>query len=594
MDPVFLERHWDSLPNLDRLRRRGDFRRLGTSIPPQSPVAWSTFITGMDPGGHGIYDFVHRNPQTLMPFSSMAETSEATRTISVGPYVLPLSRGKVRSLRHGTAFWQVLADHGIPATILRMPTNFPPIECEGEYLAGMGVPDMRGTFGTFSFYTDDPAAVPKQVPGGQIIPVQLTGSRVTLQVEGPSNTLRKDRSRSTLPLIVDVDPLEPAARFEAPGSSFILKEGEWSGWIRVHFPLLGPWKSASGMFRVYAKKLRPDFQIYVSPINIDPAEPELPISSPGSYSRELAGALGPFYTQGMAEDTAALRQGVFSVEEYVAQSRIVSNEHLGILKYALQHFTEGILFFHFFGVDQDSHMLWGKYEPQLLDTYRLADNAVGWAMQLAPDANLIVMSDHGFTTFARSVHLNTWLYNEGYLALDDPANLGDEELFTHVNWSRTQAYALGLNGVYLNLKGRERNGIVEPGERRELLRQISERLTSFRDPENGKPVVKEVYVTRDVFRGDTLDSAPDLIVGYSSPYRASWQTALGAVPRNVIEDNIEQWRGDHCIAASEVPGVLLGSRKPRVADPQLTDVTTTILAYFGVNRPPAMTGRDLY
>jgi len=156
MDPGFLERHWSSLPNLDRLRREGDFRRLGTTIPPQSPVAWSTFITGLDPGGHGIFDFVHRNPVTMAPVSSMGETVESRHTIPLGPYELPLSRGEVRSFRQGKAFWQILSERGIPATILRMPVNFPPVGCACEELSGMGTPDMQGTFGTFTFYTDDP------------------------------------------------------------------------------------------------------------------------------------------------------------------------------------------------------------------------------------------------------------------------------------------------------------------------------------------------------------------------------------------------------------------------------------------------------
>jgi hypothetical protein len=353
MDPVFLERHWKSLPNLAGLRTRGDFVRLATTIPPQSPVAWSTFITGMDPGGHGIYDFIHRNPQTMMPFSSMAETSEPGRTLSVGPWVLPLLAGEVRSLRKGRAFWQELSDHGVRVNVVRMPTNFPPVECEGESLAGMGTPDMRGTFGTFTFFTDDPAASEKKVPGGMIIPVQLRNYRTTLRIEGPENTLHKSRPRTATELTVSVDPAARAARFETEDTQLILREGEWSNWIRTTFRLIPALKSVSGMFRVYVKQLQPRLQLYVSPVNIDPEEPELPISYPMSYSRKLAKSIGPFYTQGMAEDTAAFRQGVLNREEYLAQSRLVATEHLRLLNYAVENFREGFLFYHFFGVDQN-------------------------------------------------------------------------------------------------------------------------------------------------------------------------------------------------------------------------------------------------
>ena len=311
MDPKFLEAHWDSLPNLDRLRRRGEFRTLATTIPPQSPVAWSSFITGMDPGGHGIFDFIHRHPDTAMPYSSMAETTEPERKLTIGPYVIPLSKGRVRSIRKGRAFWQILADHDVPVTILRMPMNFPPVECEGQSLSGMGTPDLRGTFSTFAFYTDQLGEKQRQVPGGQIIPVSLVGRRATLEVEGPANTLHKDRPRSFVSLTVDVDPTESVARFRVGDTQFILSEGEWSDWIKAEFPLI-PGVGAAGMFRVYAKKLRPEFRVYVSPVNIDPSHPELPISGPESYSRELASELCPFYTQGMAEDTAALLQGILS------------------------------------------------------------------------------------------------------------------------------------------------------------------------------------------------------------------------------------------------------------------------------------------
>ncbi len=596
MDPQFLERHWASLPNLDRLRREGEFKRLATTMPPQSPVAWSTFITGMDPGGHGIYDFVHRNPQTRMPFSSMGQTTEGGRTLSLGPYVLPLSAGKVVSFRRGEPFWQILAAHHVPTTILRMPTNFPPVECEEDRaVSGMGTPDLRGTFGTFAYYTDDPIQQTREVPGGRIIRVSPDQHRVTLRVEGPQNTLRKDQAPTFVEMNVAVDPAQPVARFQVADHTFILKQGEWSEWIRVEFPLIPGLKSAAGMFRVYARQLQPHFQIYVSPINIDPFNPELPITHPAAYSRELADALGPFYTQGMAQDTSALRQAVFNRDEYIAQSRQVSLSNLELLRYGLDHFTSGLLFCHFFGVDQDSHMLWGKYEDQLLDTYKLVDQSIGWVRAKARDATLIVMSDHGFASFDRAVHLNTWLMQEGFLTLDDPRNVGEQELFAHVDWSRTQAYSLGLNCLYLNLQTREPDGTVAPGAEADyVLNNIAKRLKEFRDPDTGKPVISSVLLPHKEFHGAMRDSGPDMLVGYMPAYRSSWQTALGAVPAKVIENNTEEWRGDHCIDARFVPGVLISNRKSRMAEPHLYDLTATILNEFGVAPGPGMIGHTIY
>lgn len=593
MDPGFLERHWDVLPNLNRLRQTGDFKRLGTTIPPQSPVAWSTFSTGLNPGGHGIYDFVHRHPATMTPFSSMAETEPPRWTLPFGPYIIPLSSGVVHTFRKGRAFWQILGEHGVPATMLRMPNDFPPVACEGHTLSGMGTPDLRGTFGTFTFYTDDPAAEPRDLPGGRIVPVALRDDAVSLVVEGPENTFRKDHRRSTLTLTVHRDPDNPAALFEIQDQRFILREGEWSGWIRVRFPALPLLKTAAGMFRIYARGLNPEFQVYLSPVNIDPGDPELPISQPASYSRHLAEATGSFYTQGIAEDTAALRDGVFNRAEYRAQTAEVAREHFALLERALGEMRGGLLFFHFLGIDQDSHMLWGSHEDELLVTYERVDKEIGRVLARAGDATVLVISDHGFARFDRAVHLNTWLWKEGFLALDNPANAGEAEMFAHVDWSRTRAYALGLNAVYLNLRGRERNGIVAPGaEADRLVDDVARRLEAFED--NGKRVVAVAYKAREVYHGEAVASAPDLVVGWNAGYRASWQTALGAVPPLMIEDNKDEWRGDHCIAAHLVPGVFLSNRKSRLPDPRLEDLTVTLLAEFGVAPGPGMAGRGIF
>jgi len=595
MDPGFVERHWDSLPNLAALRRQGGFSRLATTIPPQSPVAWSTFITGLDPGGHGIFDFVHRNPADMQPFSSLAETEEPAHNISIGPYRLPLTSARVRFLRQGTAFWQMLEDHGVPATIIRIPNNYPPHKSEAHTLAGMGTPDLAGTFGTFSFYTDDPDEFSHEVSGGRIVKVRRQAGRVLLPIAGPPNTLRKDRAQTSAELTVDIDPEESAARFRLGESEFILGEHEWSGWIRVQFPLIPRFKSARGMFRVYAKQYHPVLQLYVSPVNLDPAAPDLPLSTPAGYSRQLDRAIGPFYTQGIAEDTAVYRAGYFDLAEFLSQSRLVAGDESRLLRKALSDFQSGFLFVYFSTVDQNSHMLWGKHESELLESYRTIDRDIGWVTSHAGSATVMVMSDHGFTSFDRAFHVNSWLRSEGFLQLDDPSLAAGDEGFAHVDWSKTQAYAIGLNGLYVNLRGREKNGIVADGPARdELLRRISERLLALRDPRDNAVVVSAVYDPRKVYRGHDLAYAPDLIVGYAPGYRGSWQTALGATPQNVLDDNRDAWIGDHCIDPAKVPGVLLANRPIRLSDPALADLTVTILAEFGVAPAQEMRGRQIF
>jgi predicted AlkP superfamily phosphohydrolase/phosphomutase len=596
MDPGFLERHWDALPNLAALRRQGDFHRLGTTIPPQSPVAWSTFITGMDPGGHGVFDFVHRNPATMEPFSSMAETEEPAYNLPVGPYRIPLSSGHVRLLRQGTAFWQILEDRGVPSTVIRIPNNFPPLKSRARTLAGMGTPDLRGTSGTFTFYTDDASELTHDVfSGGQIVRVRLQNGHVVLPIAGPPNSLRKDRAATSAELAVDVDPQQPAGRFRISSHVFLLNEGEWSGWIRADFVLIRGLRSARGMFRVYAKQFHPVLQLYVSPVNLDPAAPELPLSTPDSYSRQIAQAIGPFYTQGIAEDTAVYRAGYFDLQEYLAQSRLVAEDQSAILRHAFSEFRTGLFFFYFSTLDQNSHMLWGKHEDELLKSYQSVDRAIGWVAARAGSATIMVMSDHGFTRFDRAVHLNSWLRSEGFLGFDDPAVTAGGDGFAHVDWSKTQAYAIGLNGLYVNLRGREKNGTVADGTARaELLRRISERLLALRDPVDGATVVDAVYEPRKVFHGQALAFAPDLIVGYAAGYRASWQTALGAAPEPILEDNRDAWIGDHCVDPRQVPGTLLANRPIRLSDPNLADLTVTILAEFGIPAGREMQGRPVF
>ena len=595
MDPLFLEAHWSSLPNLNRLRTEGDFKPLQTTIPPQSPVAWSSVTTGMDPGGHGIFDFVHRNPFTRMPMSSMAEATSAAHTVTIGPYVIPLSSGGVKTMRAGRAFWQTLGDRGVPATVIRMPANFPAVDCEQESLSGMGTPDLRGTARTYMFFTDDPAEKRKEVSGGEISKVKVERGRALLRVLGPPNTLRTDQAVTSVTLTADIDPTENVARISLENQRAVLRNGEWSEWFHASFPLIPGLKSASGIFRVYLQQTHPYLRLYVSPVNIDPANPALPISTPANFSRTLNDAVGPFYTEGIAEETGAYRAGLFSRAEFLTQSKKVLSDSMRLFRRELDQFQDGLLFYYFSSVDQNAHMLWGRYDDDLLEIYKAIDTAVGEAMQKAgSDTKLMIVSDHGFARFDRAVHVNTFLMQNGFLTLDDPKNVGDEDLFAHVDWGRTVAYAVGLNGVYLNQEGREDGGIVPEVDRKLILDKVAARLKEFKDPANGENVVDTVYFSETAFQGKNLKYAPDILVGFRRGYRASWQTALGAVPKDTVEDNTQAWIGDHCMASHLVPGVILSNRKIAADKPGLVDVPTTILGEFGISNGPGMIGRSVF
>ena len=578
MDPGFVERHWDVLPNLAKLRDQGYFSRLGTTMPPQSPVAWSTFITGLEPAEHGMFDFVHRDPKTLQPFSSMGRTESPRWSLPIGPYLLPLSRSRVISLRRGTPFWQVLAERGIPVAVVRMPTNYPPVRA-GEALSGMGTPDLRGTLGTFSLYTDDPEELSRDVSGGRIIKVHIEGGQAVLRLEGPPNTLRKDQPFTSVDLKVNVDSEAPVARLALGEEQIILRQGEWSDWMTADFPLIPHLSSIRGTFRVFAKQFHPSFEMYVSPVNIDPLSPALPISAPSGWSRTVALEAGRFSTLGIPEDTSALRAHVLTMRQFRAQAHLVFEEEHRLLQYSLRHFERGLLFSYFSSIDQNSHMLWGRYEPQLLEVYRAVDECVGETMMREPDARIIVLSDHGFTTFERAVHLNAWLRDRGFLTLTRQP--GDDTTLANVDWNSTQAYAIGLNGLYINRKGREAHGTVVPGTQSQaLIANLREELLEWRDPVREKQVVESVYEEKPASANAAV--APDLIVGYGRGYRASWQTALGATPELEIEDNTDSWIADHCINPADVPGVFFTSAKNSAHAANIRDVAGLILDFFGV------------
>jgi len=613
MDPQLLARFMQEgkMPNFATLAQRGSFKRLTSSIPPQSPVAWSNMITGMNAGGHGLFDFIHRDPKTLALYFSASRVEAPKHSIHLGSWVIPLGSGSAEQLRRGKAFWEILDDHGIPNSVFRIPANFPPVPAKGETLSGMGTPDLRGTYGTFSFYTDDPTAVAGAVEGGQVIPVQVENSQVISKLIGPDNSFRKGSPAATEPFSVAVDPLEPVARVAVQDHEFVLREGEWSDWVKIEFQLIPFFGNVKGMCRFYLKQAHPRFQLYVSPINIDPADPALPISTPSSYSRFLSQEVGEFYTQGIAEDTKALSNGVLDDKEFLEQSRTVLAEHRRIFDLQFPKFQKGVFFFYFSSLDLNSHMLWRLIDPEhpaydatlasqygsvLQAFYQQMDQVLGEVLpKLDEHTTLLVLSDHGFAPYRRSFNLNTWLLNNGYIALKNDANPDNNEPLANVDWSKTRVYGLGLNGLYLNMHAREREGIVTPGaEADALLKEIREKLLAVRDPKNNVPVITRVDFAADAYQGPYAHDGPDALVGYNRGYRAGWKTILGAFPPDVLEDNTNAWSGDHCMDYTLVPGVLLSNQNIAAAMPALTDIAPTILAEFGIAKPKDMMGQSVF
>ena len=614
MDPRLLQefRAEGVMPNVDRfLAGGGQFTEFGTSTPPQSPVAWSNFITGMDPGGHGIFDFIHRDPETLLPFFSASEAKGPTRFWRFGSWKIPREGGEVRNLRHGKAFWELLADRGIDATIFKVPSNFPPVECEVRSLSGMGTPDITGNYGISTLITDDPP-VDRDLGGGRVVSVYLDDGRFTADLEGPPNAYREGDPPARVTVTGRVDRERGSVWLDVDGTHVVLDQGQWSGWVRVNFPLIPLVKGVSGICRFYFMQADP-LRLYVTPIQIDPEHPAMPISTPGDYSRRIVERTGLFYTQGLPDDTSALENGFLPDAGYVEQSELVLQERRRQFDAELDRFAkldEGLLFFYFNSPDQTCHMMWRNMDPgspthaeadpdqkdRIRRVYQELDAVLGLALDRVPDDTVImVMSDHGFAPWNRAFNLNTWLYENGYLVLLPETDPADVQMLIGVDWSRTRAYGLGINGLYLNLAGREKEGIVQPGaEEQALLAELKAKLEAVVDPVDGRRAIKTADRSDQVYHGDQRTIGPDIVVGYYRGWRGSNESALGEIPDAVFMDNMLKWSGDHCIAASEVPGILMANRPLLRKHPALVDMAPTILGLFGITPPPEMVGGSVF
>jgi predicted AlkP superfamily phosphohydrolase/phosphomutase len=616
LDPELVDR-WMAeghLPNLEKLAERGSYQRLGTTYPSISPVAWSSFMTGVGPASHNIFDFITRDPRTYAPTLSSSEIHGPRRSLRVGNWVIPLGRPLVRSLRRSRAFWSILGEHGIPCQILRVPLTFPAEKFAGALLSAMCVPDLRGTQGAFTFYTTDPAQLGGMEPGletngGERERLVLEGENASAILHGPENFLRPAGEPIALPFSLRRDLARRRVRLRIDGQTHWLREGEYSPWIRLRFRA-GPGVKVQGIARFYVTSLEPHLSLYVTPINIDPARPALPISFPSWYSLYLQKLIGDFATLGLAEDTWALNERVIDEDAFLRQVWDLHAEREAMFFSALEKARDGVVACVFDGTDRLQHMFFryleddhpatrgtdvSKYRDSILDMYRRVDQIVGRVLaRLGPDEHFIVLSDHGFKSFRRGVNLNTWLRDRGLLVLRDDAD-PEGSWLEGVDWGRTRAYAMGLGGIYINTRGRESQGIIEPGqELRELSRKIAEELGGLRDEACDSIAINRVYESGDVYGGGPYAAnGPDLVVGYNAGYRASWEGAVGRLTEEVFNDNTKCWSGDHCIDPALVPGVLFSSRPIASSDASITDLAPTILTQFGVEVPEHMTGRAL-
>jgi predicted AlkP superfamily phosphohydrolase/phosphomutase len=593
LDPIITERLMAEgrLPHLAALRASGSYRRLRTTFPALSPVAWSTFATGVSPAKHNIFDFLDRDLRTCMPRLSSVRIGKPRRVLKLGRYRIPLSRTPIDFRRKSRTFWSLLSERGVDSTILRVPVTFPPEQFAGRLLSAMCVPDLRGTQGSFSQFTTRFDAV--QFESGSRYPLRRAGEWLIGQIEGPPDTFIEGGA----PLTVELRLRE--AELEVNGERYKLRPGEYTEWVRLEFrSALGP--KARGLARFLLTETGPHVSLYMTPIQLDPERPALPISHPSIYAPYLAGMVGPFATAGLAEDTWALNERVIDEDAFLKQAWDIFEERRAMFLGALETTRRGVVACVFDTSDRLQHMFYSQmgrsdspHRGVIESMYERMDALLGETLRhIDAKTALFVLSDHGFRAFRRSVHINTWLHQQGYLVLRESAP-ASRSWFADVDWSRTRAYALGLSGLYLNVRGREAHGIVDSGAEAAALRaEIAAGLVALRDDDGAAPV-EHVYPTASLYRGPYLDAAPDLIVGYGDGYRISWESAQGQISDCVIEDNPKSWSGDHCVDPVLVPGVLFSNLALDAPDPGIEDLAPTVLDLFGVARPEWMDGRAL-
>lgn len=614
MDPKIIRRLIEEgrAPNFKKLAEQGAFKPLATTMPALSPVAWSSFITGMTPGGHGIPDFIARDPLTYQPFFAIWEARDVDSSFAIGDYEVPMGGGGIDNLRFGKPFWAYLTENGIPATVIKIPTNFPVEETATRAISGMGTPDVVDSFGLFTYYTSDPDEEIENLSGGELIHLRLNNWKASDNLYGPANSFKPNEpGRTKVPFTVHVDPTEKVVRIDVADQVLVLNEGEFSDWVKVRFELIPNVASVAGITRFLVKQVHPHLQLYAQPINVDPEDQAVPVTWPAEVGGEIAQHIGPFWTKGLPADTKAFDLKIFRDEDYVKQAELILNDRIALFDYEWANFVaqkSGLFYFYVSSTDQDTHMLWrnmdethpmhAESDPRFADyiphMYERMDEVVGKVLPAIDDKTLlIVCSDHGFAPFGRQFHLNTWLRDNGYLTLKDEAKSKERTNPDDVNWDETVAYGIGFNGLYLNMVGREERGIVSPEKAPEIVSRISSELESIVDSDTNERPVHKVYPRDSIYSGDITPEMPEMLVGYTPGYRCANDSVLGETVKATIDLNPWAWAGDHSMATELVPGSLFISRSISNPNPNILDLPVTILDFFGFEKPEQMVGKSL-
>jgi predicted AlkP superfamily phosphohydrolase/phosphomutase len=602
------------LPNLARLKGSGSYQQLGSTSPPQSPTAWSSFSTCKSPLNHGIYDFLKRDPKNYLPAPGSGALKHA-QLDKDGQLAVP---ARYVSNRRGDSFWKVASDQGLKVKSLLVPFAYPAEDLSDEcrMLCGLDVPDIRGTQSTYFALSTDFTGK-ESVPGGQRLPLRLSDGKARVQVPG----IRKSpRTREFIEVPVDIAVDAPAKTVEitVQGESVSLKEGTWSEWVAWSFPLSSSY-TVRAISRFHATEVGETVRLYMTCLQFHPQAPYTRISSPETYAGDVAKRDGLYKTIGWAYDTKALERDDMSEAMFLedVHRTMAWREQLVVDEIDAGDFD--LLVGAWTGTDRVAHMFWGYRDPEhprysaamfkkygraVEDTYLKMDSIVGNVMtRLEPDDLLMVMSDHGFHSFRKGFSVNTWLVRNGYLAVrgqsdaetahTDVKYMYDRELKDYTyDWSKSRAYGLGLGMIFLNRAGRERQGIVPDGDVADLIDEIRTKLLAVRDPETDAPVFSAVY-TNPAPRGVAIADAPDIQLGYAEGYQTAKASAAGAAPLQVFSVNDKKWSGEHASSDQANTSGILFASGPLKEGATLLDLGVTALDTLGAKVPSDFEGKSL-
>ncbi len=601
------------LPNFGKLSQQGAFKPLRSTIPPQSPVAWTSFTTCKNPGGHNIYDFIRRDPASRYgPIPAVGTGKlEPPEFADDGSVTKPT---EAVAYRKGDSFWAVADAQGLRCKVLNVPFAFPadPMQ-NGIQLCGLGVPDLRGTTSTSFALSESftPEDLEWNLAGGMRLKLNFDGGGSSVvQIPGPRHSKYKysdPKAYTSTPVKLRIDRTGGKGVAEVNGKTVELAQGTWSDWVDMTFKMTGQY-TVHGLARFYPLEIGDQVRLYMTCVQFHPEHPYTAFTEPAAYSKELHQRYGLFRTIGWHYDTHALRQDRLLEDAFLEDIRqgMAFREKLTLDELDRGEFD--LLISAWTATDRVGHMFWRfrdpkhpMYDPDLAEkfgqaleeSYRIADNTVGRVLaKLGPDDLLMVLSDHGFESWRRGFDVNAWLEEQGYLSVEN-RKAAEGGFLRGIDWDNTKAYSVGLSSMYLNISGRERFGSVGPAQVDNLIAELKEKLAEVKDDQTGTKVFSNIY-TRHDYSGEAIAEAPDISFGYDNFHQSSKNAAKGAVGRSNFDDNLDKWSGEHASSdVARLPGILFCSRNVEATDPSILDLGVTALAYLGADVPSDFEGRDL-